>query len=156
MSKYSDEVARGAALLDQMDKELGTSWRALVDAENLEMESSCGCILGQIFGDYGRGIKILFGEEIEALNLDQLEELDIFKKSKDHGFAVSYHENSGSFLGWKELGNAWRSYLLNPVESELNALALELKKTSGNVVDPGLKEKLRENCLQQLRNNRDG
>jgi hypothetical protein len=45
-------VERGAALLD----EKSPGWREKVDPETLEMSSGCGCILGQVYGDYMGGL----------------------------------------------------------------------------------------------------
>ena len=48
-------VDNGAALLD----ERLPGWRDHIDPATLELADGCHCILGQLFGDYGKGIDIL-------------------------------------------------------------------------------------------------
>lgn len=48
-------VKRGAALLD----ERLPGWRNHVHPETLDLSSACGCVLGELFGDYERGCGIL-------------------------------------------------------------------------------------------------
>jgi hypothetical protein len=48
-------VDNGAALLD----ERLPGWREVIDPDTLELADGCHCILGQLFGDYGKGIDIL-------------------------------------------------------------------------------------------------
>jgi len=48
-------VDNGAALLD----ERLPGWRDHIDPNTLELADGCNCILGQLFGDYGKGIDIL-------------------------------------------------------------------------------------------------
>jgi hypothetical protein len=48
-------VDNGAALLD----ERLPGWRDHIDPTTLRLEDGCNCILGQLFGDYGKGIDML-------------------------------------------------------------------------------------------------
>jgi hypothetical protein len=50
-----ERVARGSALLDA--KQPG--WREKVDPNVLEMWSRCGCVLGQTFGSFTKGLDAL-------------------------------------------------------------------------------------------------
>jgi hypothetical protein len=67
-------VERGAALLDR--KKPG--WREKVNPETLEMWVGCSCVLGQVFGDFFRGLVLL------ALDYHEDEE-DV-----RHGFDIDY------------------------------------------------------------------
>lgn len=56
-------VGRGVALLDEHNPD----WREHVDSHSLNMSSSCGCVLGQVYGSYDAGLAALgmseFGSE---------------------------------------------------------------------------------------------
>ncbi len=43
---------------DFLDERL-PGWRNEIDPETLALESSCDCVLGQLFGDYERGMSLL-------------------------------------------------------------------------------------------------
>ena len=55
MSRESVAVARGVKLLDQ----LAPGWVRKINKEYLDMADSGLCMLGQTFGDYGEGCRIL-------------------------------------------------------------------------------------------------
>lgn len=55
-------VDRGVELLD----ERLPGWRKAVDPEALDLSLTCGCVLGQVFGDYERGVDILDLTDTEA------------------------------------------------------------------------------------------
>jgi hypothetical protein len=48
-------VDAGAALLD----ERLPGWRDAVDPTRLVLTDPCNCVLGQVFGEYGRGLDLL-------------------------------------------------------------------------------------------------
>ena len=48
-------VRRGEAFLD----EHVPGWRDQVDPYTLDLANSCGCVLGQVFGDYYDGLALL-------------------------------------------------------------------------------------------------
>jgi hypothetical protein len=48
-------VDRGAALLDARLP----GWRDVIDASQLDLNSCQACVLGQLFGDYSRGLCLL-------------------------------------------------------------------------------------------------
>ncbi len=77
-------VERGAALLD---KRL-PGWRQVVDPSSLSLKSRCNCVLGQVFGDYHRGVR--------ALGVD---------RPVDYGFI---RPPGGK---WERLTAAWRKVL---------------------------------------------
>lgn len=54
--RLARRVVRGAALLD----EKAPGWDSAVNPDELRMASSCGCVLGQAYGDYYRGQARLF------------------------------------------------------------------------------------------------
>lgn len=51
----AERVQRGAKLLD----EKSPGWAAKVALDRLDMFSDCGCVLGQIYGLYSRGLDAL-------------------------------------------------------------------------------------------------
>lgn len=55
MGRIPANVARGAALLD--DRMPG--WRDEIDTVRLNLGNSCDCVLGELLGDYDRGLKLL-------------------------------------------------------------------------------------------------
>lgn len=50
-----ERVARGAEFLD----EHRPGWRSEINLADLDLESTCGCVLGQLFGTYGDGLRAL-------------------------------------------------------------------------------------------------
>lgn len=58
MSKYIEQrVQRGIELLDKERP----GWRSEIDLHKLDMGEYNICILGQLYGDYGKGADKLFG-----------------------------------------------------------------------------------------------
>lgn len=57
MRRFEEQVKRGIALLDK--KKPG--WRNKVNINELQMHDCSACILGQVFGNYGLGLKYLCG-----------------------------------------------------------------------------------------------
>ena len=55
MSAQTVTVTRGIALLD----EHLPGWQDEIDWDDLEMDTCEKCILGQIFGDYQKGLRLL-------------------------------------------------------------------------------------------------
>jgi hypothetical protein len=55
-------VENGAALLD----ERLPGWANEIDAEELDLERSCNCVLGQLFGSYDKGRRVLGLSHSEA------------------------------------------------------------------------------------------
>lgn len=47
-------VARGAGFLDSVFP----AWWQLVDPLNLDLSSMAMCVLGQVYGDFGRGLRV--------------------------------------------------------------------------------------------------
>jgi Uri superfamily endonuclease len=79
-------VDHGAALLD----ERLPGWRRVIDPDGLELRHCSECILGQLFGDYDRGLQALGLSEDDA---------------STHGF---YRPARST---WERLNAAWRKVL---------------------------------------------
>ncbi len=65
MSATSERVGAGAALLDGRLP----GWRDLVDVDRLDLAVCDECVLGQIFGDYSRGVDALGLTQADAIQL---------------------------------------------------------------------------------------
>lgn len=50
-----ERVAAGVELLDKVKP----GWRGLIRLDLLDMRSTCSCVLGQLFDDYYRGLRLL-------------------------------------------------------------------------------------------------
>src|SRR4029077_12412117 len=78
-NRYGDKaVARavaGAALLDR----LTPGWWRLVKLRPLDINSTCNCVTGQLFGDYGDGLREL------GLTDDEAEEYGFTTNDRDSG-----------------------------------------------------------------------
>lgn len=74
-----ERVERGSTLLDERypGGDGTRPWWNMVDPERVNIDHSRDCILGQLFGDYGRGEHELFG----GLSSDEM---------KRHGFWPDY------------------------------------------------------------------
>jgi len=81
-----EKAAKGAALLD----ERLPGWRSMVAPESLQLRWCSTCVLGQLFGDYKRGI--------DALGLSD-------REAREHGFYT------GRYTTWERLTRAWRKLL---------------------------------------------
>lgn len=55
MGTVAERVTRGAALLDEQRP----GWRGRVAPDWLDIRSGSACVLGQLFGDYVRGLERL-------------------------------------------------------------------------------------------------
>ena len=58
-----ERVTKGAALLDQRIP----GWREMIDRDALDIDSCVWCILGQLYGDFPDGVRLLgiFDERFE-------------------------------------------------------------------------------------------
>jgi hypothetical protein len=56
MEQARESVERGAALLDKIEP----GWELKIDLAELNLSSSCRCVLGQLYGEYEEGCEILF------------------------------------------------------------------------------------------------
>lgn len=107
---YEDRVARGAELLDRVRP----GWHREITADRLAMDSCNQCILGQIYGDYGRGLKILMRFDLE-----------VFDRSERFGFEADSRE--GMPAAWWQgtfarLADAWRAAIRSRLEAESSVL----------------------------------
>jgi hypothetical protein len=98
MSAYEEAARRGAELLDRNAE----GWRERVELGRLNLANSCGCVLGQTFGNFDDGL--------EALGLD-------YGEAVKYGFDVAnddslFNRRSVSArYGW--LARAWFKVLRN-------------------------------------------
>jgi hypothetical protein len=53
-----DVVRRGARLLDRE----APGWERKIDLDTLDLEHTCNCVVGQVYGDYDEGIEQLDGD----------------------------------------------------------------------------------------------
>lgn len=88
----ADRVAKGISMLNAQDP----NWRDWVDFETLELSSLGECILGQVFGSWGRGT--------EALNITGHR-----SAQTENGFDLSEDEYYSEEVNdlWAELQSEW-------------------------------------------------
>jgi hypothetical protein len=55
MATINERVAYGAAVLDQKSP----GWESQIDLSKLDLNDSCRCVLGQIYGHYFDGLMVL-------------------------------------------------------------------------------------------------
>src|SRR5690349_3384032 len=80
----ADRVAAGAAFLD----EVKPGWHKEIDVERLNLESSCRCVMGQLYGSYfGRPVALKVGP-FAGVN---------------HGLSLS----AGTPEKWRKLDELW-------------------------------------------------
>ena len=99
MGSYErDRVANGAALLDKHNPD----WYMAVSLQGLRMSSCSECVLGQLYGDYGRGLdKVLPHHTLETGEFGFMLTPEQFAK-------FSGEERSPAReAAWNELRNEW-------------------------------------------------
>lgn len=86
-------VKNGMMLLDEKH---GPGWVWRIDVDTLALASTCRCVLGQVYGDYG----------------DALDVLGLFNgRSAEHGFTLTGSQEPEPVM-WVELTTAWRHAIL--------------------------------------------
>ena len=97
-----EKVKAGIELLK---KEHGADFADHIDLGKLDLRSGAACALGQLYGTYDTGAKILFGEDYP----------DYTWKSAEYGFWVGDDvEDEAERLGvdsWKLLDKTWKREL---------------------------------------------
>lgn len=93
MSVIAENVARGVALLDSKVPD----WRSKIDERELCMADMFNCILGQVFGSFGAGLKSLHGVNISTHEAWQF------------GVAHGFDASTGSLFD--KLEAEWRKHL---------------------------------------------
>jgi hypothetical protein len=81
---------RGVALLDDRVPD----WRERIDARALNMMSPSLCVLGQLFGGYVRGLRML----------------DLLEDPHGHGFTIGW-EDADVARAFRALTSLWREVL---------------------------------------------
>ena len=94
--RFGERVSRGAALLDEACPGWAASLQDELRYRRLDMSSSCGCVLGQLFGSYVKGFK-------EAVAHKPSTELF---GAAGHGFTLDWEEQWSARL-WYALEIAW-------------------------------------------------
>lgn len=85
MTTTLERVQKGQALLN----ERLPGWREVMHPETLELDNCNACVLGQLFGDYHRGLAALGIPEEEAA---------------DYGFQVPEMQDRPSWYRWDSAG----------------------------------------------------
>lgn len=107
-----ERIARGINLLD----EVNPGWLDEINPYRLNINSASDCVLGQVYGNYHRGLSKLWGRKRKVLGLFSVRrsEIEIAAKSKAHGF----------------YGREW-----GPTSSEWRAALIRLKQERRRVAD---------------------
>lgn len=114
-------VANGAAYLDQVKP----GWFNQIDTDTLTMINPCGCIVGQLCGDYNRDLKELLGRGADAFSLSQT-----------YGFNLPLEWNEGQpTVAWLALQDAWVEAIAARKFPDAPARSTEPARTI-NAVDP--------------------
>jgi hypothetical protein len=102
MIDYEARVQRG---IDLLDRRASSGWAMMISTERLDVSSGADCVLGQVFGSYTVGCKMLgFSGTTCAEHC---------ARSAEHGFALS-HEDATSLgtttmvtRAYNELTTVW-------------------------------------------------
>ena len=100
MTAIAERVAKGAAFLDEREP----GWDTRIDLGILSLDSSCRCVLGQLHGGYGDGLR--------ATGLDDDNDRDIelgFFWTDEHLVGFSLDDEPGDLTAeWKRVITARR------------------------------------------------
>jgi hypothetical protein len=88
MTTIEERVRLGAAWLDANRP----GWVDRIDLETLDLSTSCGCVLGQEFGDFDRAPD------------------EVYRRAPQHGFNVPSNQ-AGTMRQYDNLTTAWRDYI---------------------------------------------
>lgn len=94
-------VAKGAAVLDSAQP----GWVNLVDTEELDIQSTEDCILGQVFGDYIFGLQYL--QEVTGLLFETGDPATRRELQSSHGFDATYGIGPDLWEEMESLAVAW-------------------------------------------------
>lgn len=92
MTTIQERVESGAAWLD----EHRPGWVDRINLDRLIMSSKCGCILGQVDGDYF--------ETIKAFNVDA-------ERAEEAAVLLGFQASHEGTYGYGELEDAWRDHI---------------------------------------------
>jgi hypothetical protein len=97
----TQRVQNGAAILD----EALPGWEKHIDRSTLNIASGGHCVLGQIFGNFGRAVRVLHlplavGQDLNPSNL-----------GFDCTRAENIHQQRGRISEWHELNDGWQKFL---------------------------------------------
>jgi hypothetical protein len=94
-------AARGAALLDKKRP----YWAELVSVTSLDMTNTGKCVLGQVYGHYAEGLRDLFGDAAQDMELSDYHGFSAFGATVVCTVVMSDAHRAT----WDELGHAWRA-----------------------------------------------
>jgi hypothetical protein len=94
-----NRVRRGAAALDKV---LGSGWRNDINLTDLNLNSTSECVLGQEFGNYHKGVEVVFGPYVSSWDRRRTSPV------LTHGFLP---EDDRWDADVAPLTEAWRSYI---------------------------------------------
>jgi hypothetical protein len=117
MNPYTENVKRGAVLLDQERP----GWRDEIDLATLDLSDGCSCILGQVFGYYSDGVWALFEVDLsdDDCFAEAFEETEDLRIVVSHGFTIDRPLRS---YKWHLLQEAWRAELEGPASQQREPL----------------------------------
>src|SRR5215470_6720697 len=98
----SNRVAKGAAVLDAVRP----YWWREIDHKNLLMDDGCSCILGQIYGEYTKGV----------LFLRQSSSLSVGRYGVVFGFSLSEAESEETPEEWATLEALWKEEIITRMD----------------------------------------
>ena len=94
MTKTQERVQRGIAFLDRN----APGWRDKIDLATLDLVNCKRCVIGQIFGEYVKGVNVILGEAGRELREQFV---------SDHAFALEDTYAIHPDKSWRNLTNAW-------------------------------------------------
>jgi len=94
---FKDQIEAGAKLLDEKKPD----WVDLMDLEELDLESTCNCVVGQSCPDklYVKALESLFDMESDDWGDN------IIQKSREYGFSVE------DWKKYPDLTEEWKAYI---------------------------------------------
>lgn len=104
-AELKERVERGIALLQEKH---GDAWVEMINMKTLALDEVNRCVLGQVYGDYGRGVAELFDGSVVKATEYGFDLADDW--SDDYDPAKDFHFN--------DLQEAWEFYLSRILEPD--------------------------------------
>lgn len=114
-------VKRGAALMDENDPR----WFEKINLESLDMKNPCLCVLGQVYGRYGSGLKEILsdGEYADWISLaSEGSDTNLISKPEFYGFCFDRDFESLDYIldRYRKLDNLWTQEIKDRYERGVN------------------------------------